>query len=338
MSLPRKLRYGILGCGHASADLLLPAFRSSEGAQVAAVASRDPEKARRLAQAYGCAAASSYEELLKRDDVDIVYVGLPVGLHVEWTLRALDAGKHVLCEKTLAPSLEETRQVLNRAQERRRRVMEGFMFRFHGLFQTVQQLMSPSALGPLLRFVGEFGFTLPAEDLLHRDPAMKMGVLNESGCYPLCAARILFGRPPETVTASLREQGGVDFAGEATLQFGMHRKAECSFGYERPYRNAYTLYGEKALVSASRVYSTPPDLEPELKIVSSDGTEERRLPAQNHFARMMDAFCAAVASGGEYDRFEGEIERQARLMEAVRISARKGRSVSWAELAPEART
>jgi hypothetical protein len=131
------------------------------------------------------------------------------------------------------------------------------------------------------------------------------------------------------------EKNGVDFSGEVTLQFGLHRKAECAFGYERPYRNTYTLYGEKGLISGNRVYSIPPDHEPTLRIVSSEGTHEQHLPAQDHFVALIDAFCEAAVSGSGYDRFEGEVERQARLMEAVRLSAHKGRSVSWAELAPK---
>jgi predicted dehydrogenase len=107
-----KLRYGLLGAGYASSQLILPALRSCSRAQVSAVASRDPARARRLAQEFGCAAAGSYEELIRRDDVDVVYIGLPTGLHAEWALRALQAGKHVHCEKIFAPFFEEARRVL----------------------------------------------------------------------------------------------------------------------------------------------------------------------------------------------------------------------------------
>lgn len=320
--MKESFRYGLLGCGDAAARLFVPGLASSSTATLTAVASRDAARAQEYASRFSCAAAESYEALLEREDVDVVYVGLPVSLHAEWASRALLADKHVYCEKTLTPTLRETSELLRLAESRGKRLAEGFMYRFHSLFRTVQEMVGSGAIGDLRSFVGSVGFTLPASDRVRRDPAMAMGVLNESGCYPVSAARLLFASEPESVHMTRVYNEGVDWSGSARLQFPGGGSAYCEFGYERSYRNSYALWGTGGQITVNRAYSTPANFEPIIHCVT-DTEREQRIAPENHFAAMIDAFSEAIAGQRDHGFFEGEAYRQALTLEALRVSERE---------------
>ncbi|MBI2870557.1 MAG: Gfo/Idh/MocA family oxidoreductase [Candidatus Omnitrophica bacterium] len=329
-----KFRYGILGCGAAAARLVIPALKDCGRAELAFVASRDPKRAQAYAERFGCGHASSYEALLRMEEIDIVYVALPIRLHGEWTQRALKAGKHVHCEKSLAPSLGEVDQILECARENERRVLEGFMYRFHSLFQRVRQVVRSGEIGALKSYVGSFGFSLPAGDSLRRDPQMGMGILNEVGCYPVSAARLFFDSEPLSVVCHLGYESGVDFSGSATLEFASGGSAYCAFGYDRSYRCSYSLWGTKGHVSVDRAFTTPPTLEPLVHVERMGRSEELKLPAENHFSKMIDAFCIEIQSDSGRGHFEEEALRQAKVMEALRLSARQGGKVDLKDVIP----
>ena len=330
-----RLRFGILGCGSAARRLFIPGLIGSQRAALSAVAAKDPRRARSFAEESGCGWSPSYEALLAREDVDVVYVSLPIALHAEWAIRALEAGKHVYCEKSLAPSLPEAESILACADKRGRRVMEGFMYRFHPLFRSVQQALSGGELGRLRSFVGSFGFTLPPGDALRRDPGMGMGALNETGCYPVSAARLLFGGIPRSVFARLDSAGGIDRSGSVLLGFASG-DAYCDFGYDRAYRCDYTLWGTMGRLWVDRAFTTPPDLEPVIHLSLPDGPRERRVAPENHFSRAIDAFCSAILSGGDREVFECDARDQAIVMEALRVSARESRPVEPAAVGARA--
>lgn len=328
-----RLRYGVLGCGDAAARLFIPGLLGAESSELAAIASRDPGRAREQAARFDCAAVDSYEQLIARTDIDVVYIGVPVALHREWALKAIRAGKHVYCEKTLAPSLSETSEVLDAATEAGTRIAEGLMYRFHPLFLAVREQLAGGDLGHLRSFVGSFGFALPSDDSVRRDPAMKMGVLNETGCYPVSAARLAFDRMPDAVIAELAEEDGVDFSGSALLQFEGKGSAYCEFGFDRSYRNSYTAWCSRGSIRVERAYTTPSDFKPVIEIRNVQGTTETvELVPANHFTRIVDAFGHAIATDSDHDLFEGDARRQAMTLEAVRVSARENAPVRVEEI------
>ena len=324
---PGKMRIGVLGCGNASKRLVIPGILGSSKAELAAVSSKDPGKAKEFAKTFSCESAGAYDELLKRDDLDIIYVSLPIKHHFEWTMKALESGKHVYCEKSLTGSFEETRKIRELAKRRGKRFMEGFMFRFHGLYRKAKELTLSGEIGSLKSFVGSFGFQLPPTDALRRDPLMQMGILNESGCYTVCAARLFFGKLPEYVCAELEYKDGNDLSGSAYMKFDEGKSAYCEFGFDRSYRCSYDLWGTHGTLSADRAYTTPPDLEPVINLTTASGAASVKCPAENHFSKMIDAFCGAIKSGTGYDVFEEDAFDQSRLMEALRVSARENRSI-----------
>lgn len=332
INIDRRLRYGIIGCGDAARRLVIPGLKNSNRAQLVCLASRDAEKAKTLAEEVGCEYEKTYEDLLMRDDIDIVYIALPISLHAPWTIQSIKSGKHVHCEKSLAPSLQEVIKILESARKNNKRVMEGFMFRFHTLYATVKNLLDSGEIGTLKNFVGSFGFPLSQNDPIRRNPVMKMGILNETGCYTISAARGFFGQNPKSVLADLEYKNQLDIGGYALLQFDSGKSAFCEFGYDRGYRCSYTLWGTAGHLVVKKAYSIPPTMEPTIELYKQEGMQLINIPPKNHFSKMIDAFCEAIIQGTGEGIFEQEAYYQAIVMEAARRSYHNGNTVFLKEV------
>ncbi len=156
------VRWGVISTAGINSSLI-PGLLGAEGCQLAGIASRSPEKAANEAQRWGCAAFSPYEALLAEESIDAVYISLPNHLHAEWTIRALQAGKHVLCEKPLAISVSEVDAIVQAAGQCRRLVLEAFMYRHTPRWQRAMELVRDGAVGePRLAKV-VFAFVLPTD-------------------------------------------------------------------------------------------------------------------------------------------------------------------------------
>src|SRR5499427_1518598 len=186
------VRWGVIGTAGIARKNFLPAVREA-GGEAAVVAGRDAERTSRWARdnAVGRAVAG-YQALIDDPDIDALYIPLPNSLHAEWTIRALRAGKPVLCEKPLCGTLAEAEQVLAVAAETGTLLWEAFVFPFHAQFAAVQKLLADGAIGELLEIQSDFHFLLrnPANIRLARD--LDGGALNDVGCYPVRIALELF--------------------------------------------------------------------------------------------------------------------------------------------------
>jgi predicted dehydrogenase len=204
MARIEPLRWGILGVANIAVNKVIPAMRASSRARVVAIASRDVARARRSAQALDIPKAfGSYDELLADPDVDAIYNPLPNHLHVPWTLRAADAGKHVLCEKPIALNAAEARMLVDARDRNDVIIGEAFMVRVHPQWLEVRRLIADGRIGPLRLVSGHFSY-------FRRDPADVRsrvewggGSLLDIGCYPVNLARWLFGAEPTGAIANI---------------------------------------------------------------------------------------------------------------------------------------
>lgn len=209
-----RVGWGVLGAAWIAGRAVLPAIAASRNGRLVAIASRDQEKARRMAANHpGARVLDSYEAVLADPDVDAVYIPLVNNLHREWTLRCLDAGKHVLCEKPLGMNAREAGEMADAATASGRLLMEAFMYRFHpriGAF--VAALTDP------LYVHATFGFRLDDPGNYRLRAPLGGGALLDVGCYTVSVARWIMGEPA-TVTARTRDSGGVDLTVSAILGF-----------------------------------------------------------------------------------------------------------------------
>jgi xylose dehydrogenase (NAD/NADP) len=240
----RPLRWGILGTARIN-RMVIPPLRVSPDNRLLAVASREAGRAEAYAREWGIERAyGSYEALLEDPDVDVVYIPLPNHLHAEWTRRAARAGKHVLCEKPLALSLEEIDTMEAAARERGVALAEAFMYRHHPQTARVKDLVDGGALGAL-RFVrGTFSFPLTRPGDVRLRPEWGGGSLWDVGCYPLSFARHVVGSEPVGVFGSQAVgETGIDetFAGQLVFDGGVLAQIDC--GFRAPLRSEMEIVG-----------------------------------------------------------------------------------------------
>ncbi len=226
----------MLGAAGIAAGAVLPAIAASKNGRVAAIASRDPRRARDLAEGYsGAKAPESYEALLEDPEVDAVYIPLVNSVHKEWTLRALAAGKHVLCEKPLAMNATEAEEMAVAAQSAGKHVMEAAMYRFHPRTRAfIESLADP------IYVQASFGFTLKGKSNYRFQSALGGGALLDVGFYVVSVARWILGEPSDVLARS-RLSGGVDMTTSALLQFPSGRTAAVWASFESPEAQELTV-------------------------------------------------------------------------------------------------
>ncbi|UQX05451.1 Gfo/Idh/MocA family oxidoreductase [Streptomyces sp. RerS4] len=315
-----RVRIGVLGCADIARRRMLPAMAAARGVEITAIASRDADRARQVADPYGAAPVHGYERLLARDDVDAVYVPLPAALHERWTAAALDAGKHVLAEKPLTTSHEATARLVTLAAAGGRVLMENVMFPHHPQHEAVAALVADGAIGEVRSFRAAFAIpALPAHDI-RLDADLGGGALWDTGVYPVRAALHHLGPGLRVVGASLTRGHGqeVDTAGAALLRTPEGITAQLSFGLDHAYRSAYEIWGSRGRVTVDRAFTTPADLAPQVTLHTSAGTERIALPAADQVALTVAAFARAVEEGARPDPL---IVRQAELLHELRTHA-----------------
>ena len=321
----RPLRVAVLGTADIARRRVLPAMAQDPDVELMAVASRSGARARELARQYGCAAVESYDAVLDRDDVDAVYVPLPVSLHAEWTRRALAAGKHVLAEKPLTAHAHTTAELLDLARTSGLALMENVMFVHHPQHSVVRELVAGGAIGELRAFTAAFTIPpLPAGNIRHR-PDLGGGALLDIGYYPLRAALYFLGSGLEVVGAALEHAGGsaVETAGAVLVRSRDGVLGQLAFGMEHAYQSTYELWGSRGRIRVETAFTPPADHKPTVWVTDTHGPRELTLAPHDQVAATVRAFVRAARSGGTDPRAAAECMQQATLLDAVR--ARAGR-------------
>ncbi|GAA0571677.1 Gfo/Idh/MocA family oxidoreductase [Actinomadura livida] len=318
------VRMGVLGCADIALRKVMPAMEEAGNIELAAVASRDPAKARDVARRFGCAAADGYDGLLERADVDAVYIPLPTGLHAHWAGRALAAGKHVLAEKPLTCDHATALPLVDQARTAGLWLMENYMFLHHGQHRRVGELVAEGRIGALRVFTARFG--IPPRDAsdIRYSPELGGGALLDVGGYPIRAASHFLGPELDVVGSVLRMDParGIDVAGHALLSTPSGITAELSFGFEHSYRSRYSLWGDQARLTVDRAFTPPPDQRPLIRIESGGRTEEPSFPADHQFRNVTESFARSILQNADYAPHAAAITRQAELVDRVRAQAR----------------
>jgi xylose dehydrogenase (NAD/NADP) len=331
------LRWGLLSTAAIGA-VVVGATAGSALTRFVAVASRDGDRARAYADQLGLPVSHGcYEALLADDSVDAVYVALPVSLHTEWTLKALQAGKHVLCEKPFATSALDATAAFDAAAAAGRSCAEGFMYRYHPQTTLARRLLAEGAIGELRHVRAALSITAPRGDIrLNR--ALGGGALNDLGCYCASAMR-LFAGPPERVHAeAVLEDDGLDRRMSASLRFAGGVTGQFDIGLDLPRRDELELIGSEGVLTVSDPWiCRSPSLQLrtaagiELVPVSRAGFDltadqlESGTAAFNDsvYRIELDQISAAFAGSGELPFGRADAVEQAALLEALRTAARQ---------------
>ena len=278
--------------------------------EVAAVGSRDGARAQAYAAEWGIERAhGSYDDLLGDSDLDAVYIALPCALHHEWTMRALAAGKHVLCEKPYTRRPEEVDEAWDEARPRGLVLTEGYMWR-HAAQTTLLRELLPS-IGELQSVHAVFTFLLTNDDSDRLKPELGGGALLDVGCYCVSAARLVTGEEPvATHGEAWLGRGGVDERFAATLRFPSGVVATLQCGFTGGGLNTIDVVGSDGWLRVPQAFVDPPG------VVLVNGVEHRVEPG-NHYRAELEDFCAAIRGEHGVLNDRAEMLGQARVLDAL---------------------
>jgi D-xylose 1-dehydrogenase (NADP+, D-xylono-1,5-lactone-forming) len=319
------VKWGFLSTANIN-DKLLPAAAESTRVEVIAVASRDVARAEAYARARGIERAyGSYVELLADPDVEAVYISLPNSLHVEWSIRALESGKHVLCEKPLSRHPEDVARAFDVAERAGRLLMEAFMYRHNPQTMRLKELVEGGAIGHLRLIRAAFSFPLTDSPNVRLDPALDGGGLMDVGCYCVSGVRLFAGEPEHVYGEQIAASTGVDEVFVGTMRFPGDVLAEIDAGLVLPMRDELEAIGEEgSLFVDDPWHCRTPGIELRTKAgaetISVDRADSYRLELEN----MGDAI------RGRAEPLLGREDAlgQARAIEALYRSAAEARPVN----------
>lgn len=327
-----KLRWGVLGTARI-ADTVIPGLKKAHNSELVAVASRDPEKAREWAQAHGAKHYfGSYDEMLASDLIDAVYIPLPNALHVEWSIRAAECGKHVLCEKPIATHARQVEELIAATQHSGVKVMEAFMYRFHPQTERIRQLITGGAIGETRIVRATFDFLLSRTNDVRLSKELGGGALLDVGCYCVNIANLVVGSPPSAVTASAVWSGeGVDLSLVGTLEFpnGVLGTIDCSFQVGTSMQQWLQVSGTGGLLHVAEPFRMG---EEDMTIIvdkaDKEGTVEQvRVPGANEYQLMVEHFAGAVLNNTDLSYTLEDSLANMRVLDALKEAARTGRRV-----------
>ena len=245
-----SIRWGIIGNATIARKCVIPAIFNSANGRIQALASRNPEKAEALATKYNIPQLySHYGSVIEDKQVDAVYVPLPNHLHKEWTIKALEAGKHVLCEKPLACNAAEAMEMAQVASKNGLHLMEALMYRFHPRSRVIHQMVSQGKIGALRLVHVSFCFHIEEEILKKKENARLKkkggGALLDVGCYGVSVARWMMGENPESVQAAAHfNSEGVDIHSAGVLQFRNKGLATFEASFISALQQTFSIVGE----------------------------------------------------------------------------------------------
>ncbi|KRE36600.1 Gfo/Idh/MocA family protein [Paenibacillus sp. Soil724D2] len=302
-----KLRWGILGCANIAIRACIPGIKQSQTGIVSAIASRNLQKSQETAakldipKAYG-----SYEELIEDPDIDALYIPLPNHLHKEWTIRAAQAGKHVLCEKPASLTSDDVQEMVTACEQSGVLFAEAFMYRHHPRYERIKAIMDSGEIGDIRGIHGVFTFSNPGDSKNVRFVReWGGGALYDVGCYPLSAARMLLGREPEAVTThaffspehdnvDMMMSGLVEFSGNVALTF------DC--GMWAAFRNNIEVLGTLGRIEIPSAFITPTEESGHFKVFVGNEQRDEEVPFLNQYSLQADDM-AYTAWGEKAPRF-----------------------------------
>lgn len=304
MPITRICRIGVLGAAAIAERSVLPSLATLPNHfVVSGIASRSTQRASTLAREYGCKAYDNYGDLIADDQIDAVYIPLPNSLHAEWVTKALQHGKHVLCEKSLACSQAEAIQMVDVATKNNLALIENFQFRFHSQLRKLKELIgvdgtAPSVIGSIRAIRCSFGFPpFPDADNIRYSAKLGGGALLDAGAYTIKAANLLLG-PTILSGASLTVDRSRDIdlhGGGLLISPNTGVTAHLAFGFDHFYQCGVEVWGSEGVLRTNRLFTARASVAPQFEIESNEKPKQTlALEPDDHFRNMLLHFHDAM--------------------------------------------
>jgi predicted dehydrogenase len=327
-----KVRWGVLGAAKIAVEKVIPAMQQSEWSEITAIASRDLKKAEHAAQELVIAKAyGSYDELLADPDIEAIYNPLPNHLHVEWSIKAAEAGKHVLCEKPISLTALEAQQLLHARDRTGVKIQEAFMVRTHPQWLGTRDLIRAGRIGELRSITGFFSYFNQDEFNIRSKPEWGGGALMDIGCYPITISRFVFGEEPRRVCGLIEKDPvmGIDRLTSVMLDFPSGQSAFTCSTQIAPYQRMQ-FCGTRGRIEVEIPFNAPSDRP--TRIFIEDGSdafgssiETKEFAACNQYTIQGDLFSRAIRENSAQPiELEDAVSNMA-VIEAVFRSAESGK-------------
>jgi len=328
----KKIRWGILGCAGIAKRSVIPGIKQSETGEVAAIASRELDKAKQTAEQLNIPTAyGSYEELLADPTIEAVYIPLPNHLHKEWVIRAAEAGKHVLCEKPLAINAEEAQEMLEACEKAGVVFAEAFMYRYHPRYTTICNIIKSGEIGEVRGIHGTFTFN-NSKDMnnIRYKQEWGGGSLYDVGVYPISAARMLLNEEPKSAAVHAyisEEHDQVDMMASGILEFkrGVALTFDC--GMWAAFRNTLEVLGTEGRIEVPSAFVVNQDEGDNFFVYTKDGQREVEVPRLNQYALQADSIGRSIRNGEPLSFPASDAVLNMKVLDACLTSARERRRV-----------
>jgi len=321
------LRWGLLSTANINRSLI-PPLKASKRNRLVAVASRSQAAAEKYAHEWKIPRAfGSYDALLNSRDVDVIYNPLPNGLHAEWTIKALQAGKHVLCEKPMALSLAEMDAIQNASRQTGRVVAEAFMYRHHPQTLKVKEMVADGSLGKLQMIKGSFTFMLDREGDVRLDKGLGGGSIWDVGCYPISFARLVTGAEPlEVFGWQITGQTGIDmsFIGQMRFPDDVHAQFDC--GFASPFHSFMEIVGTQGTLNIPVPFK--PGKKEKIYFTHDNKTEKLEIKGRELYIGEVEDMADAILLGQPPRMSLDDSRGNAAAILALLASAQSGKPVA----------
>ena len=316
----KVIKWGILGTAWIAKERLIPAILMAKNAELLAIASRDEEKAKKLAKSYHIPRTyGSYEELLEDPDIDAVYIPLPNHLHAEWTIRAAEAGKHVLCEKPAAINVKEVGKMVAACRKNNVVFMEAYAFRSHPEWHRLRGILDSGQIGDIRNVQARYSILVANKDDIRLDRSLGGGALYDIGSYCVNAIRFIMGDEPEEVQGLAQfDSNHVDVAMVAAMKFPGGRLAQLDCTFESVYNQSIEISGTEGIIKIKFPYRYP-------QISIQKNGKEETVVFEDHvntYVSQVEHFGSCIISGETAWYSPEESIANMKVIESIYASAR----------------
>lgn len=296
------IRWGVLGTAKIAVEKVIPAMQAGTHTTVEAISSRSSVKAEKTAKKLNITTSyGSYDELLDDPEIDAVYIPLPNHLHVPWTIKALEAGKHVLCEKPIALDADEAEELLEISKKYPElKVMEAFMYRFHPQWTKVKELIQMKEIGEVQAVEAFFSYYNTDPNNIRNKPNMGGGALMDIGCYGINVSRFIFDEEPDEVYGRMKKdpEFKVDFLTSAILEFG-DKLATFSCSTQAEPHQQVNIHGSEGRISIPLPFNPSPDSSTRIILHKNSELTTMKFHPVNHYTLQGDLFSRAILEHSE---------------------------------------
>ena len=329
----KSLRFGIIGCSSIAERITIPSIVESKYSILENIGSRSTIKAKKFSKKFNSESSGNYEDVINDKNTDAVYISLPIGLQEKWIIKAANAQKHILCEKSISTSLKSIKKIILACKKNNVSIMEGFSYRFNPQQKEVAKILNQKKIGEIRNFSSCILLPiLPSASNFRFNKKLGGGILNDVCCYIINASRLTMKDEPISINCKLfkNKKFNIDNNGIISMIFPDNRTAFGIFGYEKMYLTECKIFGSKGFVNVDDYYNINKTAKVKIDIITKRKTTIE-INSVNKSKLMIEYFCKKIFDSNHANSMN-EIIKQGIVMEASRISNLKEKTVFLRDL------